>query len=70
MGMARTLTLRRSQHSTPLAERLGDDRPSSRPVEAMQIRLALARTQVDREFAERMRLAVLEAEVSERLRGL
>lgn len=69
LGMAHTL--RRSKHHTPLAERLADEtRPSSQPVEALQIRLALARTPVDREFAERLRLAVLEAEVAERLRML
>lgn len=61
---------RRSAHHVPLASRLlADDRRSPHPVDALRVRLALGRP-VDREFAARLREAVLEHEVTERLRGL
>lgn len=63
-------SLRRSTHHVPLASRLlADDRRSPRPVDALRVRMALARP-VDGEFASRLRAAVLEHEVTERLRGL
>ena len=76
MGMTRTLT-RRSKHHTPLAERIvREDRRSPQPVDALRVRMALARP-VDGEFARRLRdavegreLANLRAEVTERLRAL
>ena len=69
MGMTRTLRHRSAPH-VPLATRLlADDRRSPRPVDALRVRMALARP-VDREFADRLRAAVLEHEVTERLRGL
>ena len=72
-----TRTRPRSVHHVPLAERLmRDDRRSPRPVDALRVRLALARP-IDREFAERLRRAIegqelvnLRAEVTERLRAL
>lgn len=67
--MTRTIRRPRSVHHVPLAERLmRDDRRSPQPVDALRVRMALARP-VDREFAERLRAAVLVVEVTERLRA-
>lgn len=63
----RTIRRPRSVHHVPLAERLmRDDRRSPQPVDALRVRMALARP-VDAEFAAALRYAVLTAEVTERL---
>ena len=62
-----TLLRRPSRHHVSLAERVADTEPLT--VDALLVRWAVAQP-VDAEFAGRLRAAVLEVEVTERLRGL
>jgi hypothetical protein len=62
-----THTLRRSRHHVALADRLAAPAPTE--AADLAVRRALARP-VDAEFALWLRLAVLEFEVTERLRAL
>lgn len=66
----RTRHPRSDEASIDLSDRLARPRPVPAPVapreDAAVVREALARP-IDREFAERLRYAVLEAEVAERL---
>jgi hypothetical protein len=67
MTTMQTLLRRPSRHHVSLADRVADTEPLT--VDALLVRWAVARP-VDAEFAERLRAAVLEVEVTERLRAL